>query len=215
MEKTKKEEEKKESLNIYQRLDLARVKIGMVAKTASVMNSYKAVTETDILKAVNEAEHEVGLYSYLESLDILKNITQNGVNFIRVRVGVKLVNIDAPSEALIFYGLGDGIDKGDKACGKAVTYAMKYALMKGYKIPSGDDPDYFKSENLETAEEMATDEQVKIYTDLIGKQNVEFVCKKLGVKNLHELTKARIQKGIETRQARLTNENINKVFNED
>lgn len=209
MEKTRKEEEKKENLNIFQRLDLARVKIGIVAKSISVMNSYKAVSETDILKAVNEAEHEVGLYSYLESLDILKNITQNGVNFIRVRVGVKLVNIDNPSEALIFYGLGDGLDKGDKACGKAVTYAMKYALMKGYKIPSGEDPDYFKSESLE---ELATDEQIREYISLIGKNNISHICQKLGVKSLNELSSSRIQKAIEIRKGENMQNIINNVF---
>ena len=36
---------------------------------------------------------------------------------------------------------GDGIDTQDKGPGKAMTYADKYALMKAYKIITGDDPD--------------------------------------------------------------------------
>lgn len=199
-------------LNIYQRLDQARVEIGIVQKTVSVMNNYKAVSETDILKAVNEAEHKVGLYSFLESLDILKSIQQNGFNFIRVRVGVRIVNIDKPEESLIFYGLGDGLDKGDKACGKAVTYAMKYALMKGFKIPSGEDSDYFKNEEIKL-EPLASEEQVQLYTSLVGVENIPHICKKLGVKDLHDLTSARIQKGIEVRQKQLGQETINQLLN--
>lgn len=195
-------QEKEKSLNIFQRLDLARVEIGIVQKTVSVMNNYKAVCETDILKAVNEAEHKVGLYSYQDSLEIIETSKQNGWNYIRVRVGVKIVNIDKPEESLIFYGLGDGLDKGDKACGKAVTYAIKYALMKGFKIPSGDDPDYFKSEGM-PVEAMATEEQIQTFINLIGAENVSHTCKKLGVNSLYELTSARIAKGIETRQKQI------------
>ena len=35
----------------------------------------------------------------------------------------------------------DGIDSGDKATGKAMTYSDKYSLLKAYKIATGDDPD--------------------------------------------------------------------------
>ena len=33
------------------------------------------------------------------------------------------------------------LDSGDKGDGKAMTYGDKYALMKAYKISTGDDPD--------------------------------------------------------------------------
>lgn len=196
--------EDKKILNIYQRLDQARVEIGIVKKNIDVMNSYKAVSETDILKAVNEAEHKVGLYSYMQNLEILDAQIVNGFNYIRVKVTVEIINIDKPEEKLIVYGLGDGLDKGDKTCGKAVTYAMKYALMKGYKIPSGEDPDYFKS--AEDKEPLATEEQIKTYISLIGGESqVTHICEKLGVADLHELTQKRLQNGIELRQEQLKN----------
>ena len=40
------------------------------------------------------------------------------------------------------------MDTQDKATGKAMTYADKYALMKAYKITTGDDPDQAPSENF-------------------------------------------------------------------
>ena len=46
--------------------------------------------------------------------------------------------------------LGMGIDDGDKAMGKAYTYAVKYALMKKFRITYSDDPDDTESHPIET-----------------------------------------------------------------
>ena len=204
----------KSVLNIYQRIDLARVEIGSVAKNINITNAYKAVSEADILKAVNEAEHKVGLVSYQDSLEIITQTQPGqGANVIRVKVGMRIVNIDNPEEFIIVYGLGDGIDRGDKACGKAVTYATKYALMKGYKIPTGDDPDYFAMGNSEA---MATADDIATYTQLIGgEKNVPTVCKKLGVKNLNNLTQKKIRERIEIRQNAIANEEAKKLAKGD
>jgi hypothetical protein len=42
--------------------------------------------------------------------------------------------------------LGEGADVGDKACGKAHTAALKYALRQYFCIETGDDPDRVSSE---------------------------------------------------------------------
>ena len=204
----------KSGLNIYQKIDLARVEIGSVAKNINITNAYKAVSESDILKAVNEAEHKVGLVSYQDSLEIITQTQPGqGANVIRVKVGIRIVNIDNPEEFIIVYGLGDGIDRGDKACGKAVTYATKYALMKGYKIPTGDDPDYFAMENSEA---MATADDIATYTQLIGgEKNVPTVCKKLGVKSLNDLTQKKIRERIEIRQNAIANEEARRLAKGD
>ena len=202
-------------LNLYQKMDLVRVKIGAVSKNINIMNSYKAVSEADVLKAVNEAEHEVGIVSFQDKLEIVAQTEPGGGkgNIIRVMVGVKVVNIDNPSEFVYFYGLGDGIDKGDKACGKAVTYAMKYALLRGYKIPTGEDPDYFASEKTESK---ASAEDIKIYTDLIGgEKNVAKVCKKLGVERLEDLTQSKIRERIEIRQNAIMDAEAKKLTEAD
>ena len=41
-----------------------------------------------------------------------------------------------------------GIDDNDKAMGKAYTYAIKYALLKLFRLRYGDDPDFKASEPL-------------------------------------------------------------------
>lgn len=53
-------------------------------------------------------------------------------------------------ESLTFEGWGSGVDFGDKATGKAITAAVKYALFKGFRLQYSDDPDAEASEELET-----------------------------------------------------------------
>lgn len=178
-------------LNIYQKMDLVRVLIKNVSKNINLQygnGGYKAVAEADVVRAVNEAEHQARLVSYQDSIEIINN-EHNRLFWIRVKCNVKVVNIDNPSEFVVFTGLGDGLDSGDKACGKAITYATKYALLRGYKIPTGEDPDYFAS-----PEPMATEEQINEYIELIGGEDkVPIVCKKLGVNSLTDLPYATLE----------------------
>ena len=57
----------------------------------------------------------------------------------RIEITYRFINIDNPSEFIDIKSYGDGLDTGDKAPGKAMTYGDKYALMKAYKISTGDD----------------------------------------------------------------------------
>lgn len=53
-------------------------------------------------------------------------------------------------ERMCFEGWGSGIDFGDKATGKAITAATKYALFKGLRLQYSDDPDAEASEEIES-----------------------------------------------------------------
>ena len=64
----------------------------------------------------------------------------------RVETTYRFVNVDNPEEYIEVIAYGDGVDTQDKAPGKAMTYADKYALLKAYKIITGDDPDQQASE---------------------------------------------------------------------
>ena len=59
----------------------------------------------------------------------------------------RFVNVAEPTDCLETVSFGTGMDSGDKAPGKAMTYADKYALMKTYKISTGiaNDPDSIPS----------------------------------------------------------------------
>ena len=77
------------------------------------------------------------------------NVTKTQQQFIRVKTVYRFVNIDNPEEYIDVTSYGDGVDSQDKAPGKAITYSDKYALLKAYKIITGEDPDQSKSEDEE------------------------------------------------------------------
>ena len=51
-------------------------------------------------------------------------------------------------DAIVTEAVGMGIDDNDKAMGKAYTYAVKYALLKLFRLRYSDDPDFKASEPL-------------------------------------------------------------------
>ena len=59
----------------------------------------------------------------------------------RIKTVYRFVNIDNPEQYIETITFAEGIDTQDKGSGKAMTYADKYALMKSYKISTGEDVD--------------------------------------------------------------------------
>lgn len=149
--------------NIYQRIAAITAELRVVAKNLTVptggKNSYKAVSERDILDAVKPLEEKHGVYSYpagrnvLESHILESEKTYNGQTtktttfMTRIETLYRFVNVDNPAEFIETVTFAEGIDPQDKGSGKAMTYADKYALMKAYKISTGDDPDQDASED--------------------------------------------------------------------
>jgi hypothetical protein len=51
------------------------------------------------------------------------------------------INPDAPEQRMVAQGYGMGLDTQDKATGKAMSYAKKYALLNALLLETGDDPE--------------------------------------------------------------------------
>jgi hypothetical protein len=138
-----------------------------VAKNLTVptggKNSYKAVSERDILDAVKPLEEKHGVYSYPVARTVLESNLLESENsytdakgnttvkkattfMTRIETVYRFVNVDNPMDCVETVTFAEGIDSQDKGSGKAMTYADKYALMKAYKISTGDDPDQDPSE---------------------------------------------------------------------
>lgn len=67
-------------------------------------------------------------------------------------VTTKYLLLHTSGESIQLSGYGHGVDAQDKGAGKATTYALKYALLYTFLIPTGkiDDSDVEHSEELET-----------------------------------------------------------------
>jgi hypothetical protein len=200
-------------MNIYQKMLLATAKIETVAKNLKIemgKGSYKAVGEGDVLRAVKPIEAELGIYSYPISRKLLEtatlttvkeyggNKTESNQLYMRIDTTYRFVNVENPEEYIETTVYGDGIDSGDKAPGKAMTYADKYALLKAYKIETGDDPDKEASQELKKVDEpkkfdnvkpkLATPEQVLNIQAGVSKETIDKALEYYKVAKLDDLT---------------------------
>lgn len=145
-------------MNIFEKLSNITNEISKVNKNLTVgegKSSYKAVGEADVLKAVKELEFKYRVYSYPANREVLESTMFTTTNnygeknniFSRIKTTYRFVNIDKPDEYIETITFAEGIDTQDKGAGKAMTYSDKYALMKSYKMITGEDPDQNPSED--------------------------------------------------------------------
>lgn len=210
-------------MNIYKKMQLATAQIETVAKNLKVdfgKGSYKAVGEGDVLRAVKPIEADLGIYSYPLSRTVIEtatlttvkeyngNRTESNQLFMRLETVYRFVNVDNPEEYIDITTYGDGVDSQDKAPGKAMTYADKYALLKAYKIETGDDPDKDGSGELKNVAnkkvekaaksevvELATDEQIDLLVQL-EPQVISKMVKFYGVNSVKDIPKIEAEKVI-------------------
>lgn len=149
-------------MNIYQKMAAITAELKAVEKDLTVQttknSSYKAVSERAILDAIKPLEEKYRVYSYPVSRKVLEsNLIQNETVYedakgnrtttpktaymTRIETVYRFVNIDNPSDYMETTTFAEGIDSQDKGSGKAMTYSDKYALMKSYKVSTGEDVD--------------------------------------------------------------------------
>lgn len=166
------------SMNIFQKMSAITLEIGTVAKNLTVAtgrsSSYKAVSERDVIDAVKPIEAKYGVYSYPVDREILEShileseseyqgkVAKKTTFMTRMKVIYRFVNMDNPTEFIDTVTFAEGIDSQDKGSGKAMTYADKYALMKSYKMSTGDDPDQDASKDTHYQKASPRDELVKL-----------------------------------------------------
>ena len=160
-------------MNIYEKLSAITAELGTVAKNLQVATSktqsYKAVSERDVLDAVKPMEKKYGVYSYPFSRETVESerleseseyqgkVTKKTTFYTRIKTVYRFVNVEKPEEYVDTTVFSVGIDSQDKGDGKAMTYGDKYALMKAYKISTGDDPDQEASRDTDYKSKPNTD----------------------------------------------------------
>lgn len=200
-------------MNIYEKMSAATEKINKVAKNLSVgigKSQYKAVKEGDVLAAVKPIEVELKIYSYPVSRRIVDTSiltttteydgkkTEKSSMYMRLETVYRFVNIETPDEYIDITTYGDGIDAQDKAPGKAMTYADKYALLKAYKIETGDDP----AQGLSTSALLTSAQRAElIQRAKEAGVDIDGVAQYFKV-NVNELTKEQIEWAIKRKNAK-------------
>lgn len=201
-------------LNIYEKMSLITTEMAVIEKNLKVAvnakNSYKAVSERDVLDNVKPLEAKYRVYSYplkreitdkdtlVKETEYNGNVTRTNTLFMRLSTVYRFINMDKPEEYIDIDTFGDGLDTGDKAPGKAMTYADKYALMKAYKISTGDDPDkeaspeqgYKKSKTIRKGDEEINLDITKDFMELLNETGTDMdrLLNNYGVDNYNLLT---------------------------
>lgn len=125
-----------EKLNVHQRLAAAMRVVTYIQKEKKQGMNYTIVSHDAVTAKVRPALLEAGIVYY----PVRCEHTHNG-NRAECSVTVRFVNIDEPTDFFDVPTFGYGIDPQDKGPGKAMSYAVKYALLKAMGLETGDDAD--------------------------------------------------------------------------
>ncbi len=136
-------------------------------------NSYKGVADKDVKYQIGKAMEENGLAMIpIEvkptlQIDRWEETSQYGTKNkqqIFTEVITKYLLIHESGESIEVVGYGHGVDTQDKAAGKATTYALKYALLYTFMVPTGEilDTDKDHSDTIDTPPAKKAEAKLKI-----------------------------------------------------
>lgn len=101
-----------------------------------VNNQYTFVSHDAVTAKVRPFLIEHGIVMTTD----VKEVKQDG-NRTEAYVVLRFVNIEKPEDYIAITCFGFGIDPQDKGPGKAVSYAVKYGILKTLCLETGDDPE--------------------------------------------------------------------------
>lgn len=161
---------KGDRMNIYQRLNKVRQAVGYVQRDKSVDGRYSVATYDQIVSHIRAAMVEHGVVVQFDQLsgEFLRDIPtkSGGVQFLYGgSYRVDLVNADDPTDRASSVVYSHAIDNGDKAPGKAITYAVKAAINKALLLETGDDEE--SRHETRAQREPITSDEVALLNGLI------------------------------------------------
>ncbi|MDE3022894.1 MAG: ERF family protein [Pseudomonadota bacterium] len=148
--------------NIYQRVNAVQKKVDYLKKAKEVQN-YKAITHDQVTAFVRDhlVANGILIIPHLVTTSTHDaGLTAKGNMTIRVEVeyDFKFVNIDDPSDYFVSKVSAHALDTGDKAPGKALSYAKKAMMLKVFEIETGEDDESRYAEATQSAKDVPENE---------------------------------------------------------
>ena len=165
--------------NIYQKINSVMRAEYYVKKDASVQG-YKAVTHDAVTAHLHDAIVEAGIVistSLIESTNAIVGKTSSGTNIVRydAKYEVSFINIDEPSDRHLMIIEAHANDYGDKAPGKALSYATKSALLKIFFLEAGVNDEARIDAKRDAEKPKITKEQANIINAMVGDNGLDSV----------------------------------------
>ncbi len=172
-------------MNIYQRINAVMTEVEYVQKDKAVSGggaNYKAVTHDQAVAVLRRSlvKHGIVVVPCQNSGEFLQMRDMN-VKPEPIKMGlytgsytVTFVNMDDPNDKVSVDVQAHANDNGDKAPGKAFTYAVKAALLKMFTLETGEndesraelsDTDYISQEQQFELYNLLCDQATGVYTD--------------------------------------------------
>lgn len=158
--------------NIYQRINAVRQKIDYIQKDASVQG-YKAVTHDAVTAAIRPHLIEEGILICPRLISsVMKDTgttTGSGTPFMRYEAWYEIdfINVDEPDQKITIPIEAHALDHGDKAPGKTISYATKFAMLKLFNIETGEN----EESRYDQKPKPYTDDEMKIFCRLIESED--------------------------------------------
>ena len=198
-------------LNLRQKLAEVRRRIGYIQKRGhNERANYNYVTAADIAGTVGDILAELGVV-VIPTLEDISYESAAGrgeaIRMARVVMAYTFADVDS-GEEIIAKVAGQGLDPGDKAPYKAMTGALKYALLQSFLLATGDDPEDDRLDARLTApnaEHLISGEQVRELQTLIEETETELerVLAYYKVASLSELTETAYRRAVEVLNRKL------------
>lgn len=125
-----------EKPNILQRLNAVMEQVKFVQKEKKAGMRYSIVSHDSVTKLVRKHMVENGIVYWPIDMEMRQSGNRTEAQF-----KVRFCSVHDKTDYIDVATAGFGIDDQDKGPGKAISYGVKYALLKALGLESGDDPD--------------------------------------------------------------------------
>ena len=197
-----------QELNLREKFAEVRRRLGYVQKRGhNERHNYSYVTAADLAGSVGDILAGLGVV-VIPQLQSISTETPRSSSDRIARVVMNYRFIDARSgEELTVRVPGEGADPGDKAPYKAMTGALKYALLQSFLLSTGDDPEDERANSRATlgSERVITPEQVRELQGLIEETETELerVLAYYRVASLSEMSEGSYRRALEVLNRKL------------
>lgn len=189
-------------LNIAQRINAAMADVDYIQKEKKSGMNYSIVSHDAVTAKVRPILQKHGVVYYPRNMQVEQNGNRTQATF-----DVRFENIDDRSDYIDVATFGYGVDPQDKGPGKAMSYGVKYALLKVLGLETGDDPDEVQDSKADHKPEVVTitEEQRHELQTLIEAtgSNIAKFCEFYKIKALPEMPASKFNHAVKTLKNKL------------
>ncbi len=148
-------------LNIYQKINAVMKDCEYLQKKQAQQG--KGIQYDEVIAMIREhlINHGVVMVIRQTSFEQVAELEGKNQKVYQGQYEMDLINMDKPEEKVTHTAFAHGMDGGDKAAGKAHTYAVKIMLVKGFGIETGEDEES-RSEKIDKTNTIDGEQYAKL-----------------------------------------------------